>query len=64
MTNPRLWNFHTSFGPVGSTKAEMQFPHPLFLKGWKFIFALPTVVEINGGELVEIGGNTTHRSGV
>jgi hypothetical protein len=51
-----LWNFHCEKTPVGSSKAEMQFPHPLFPKGWKFIFALPTAVEIKCGRKVEIGG--------
>ena len=51
------WNFHTRKMAVGCSKAEMQFPHPYFLKGWKFIFAHPTGVEIKCGRPVELSGN-------
>jgi hypothetical protein len=60
MANPRLdssWNFHSSKTGVGCLKAQMQFPPPHIHRGWKFIFAHPTGVEIGCGEPVEKGGN-------
>jgi hypothetical protein len=50
-------NFHTVSFRLMGVWHKTQFPHPLFLKGWKFVFVPSGAVEKKIGELVEIGRN-------